>query len=99
MTKKIGIFVCRKAIKRLKNYHENSSLGMDALAKHVEKDESAKCGLIFSYQSNDKGTVAFHAPLCLLQRKHSLKTINLISNPLSSQGTLSARNGERTQNW
>ena len=68
-----------KSDKKSDNYHENGSLGMDALAKHVEKDDSPKCGLIFLYQSNDKGTVAFHAPICLLQRKHSLKTINLIS--------------------
>ena len=67
---------------------------MDALAKHVEKDDSAKCGLIFSYQSNDKGTVAFHDPLCLLQRKHSLQTINLISNPLSSQGHFQRETGK-----
>lgn len=62
--------------------------------KHVEKYDSVKCGLIFSYQSNDKGTVAFHAPLCLLQRKHSLKTINLISNPLSSQGHFQHETGK-----
>ena len=41
-------------IKRLENYHENGSLGMDALAKHVEKDDSPKWGLIDSMGRRQK---------------------------------------------
>ena len=50
----MGKIVCLKVIKRVKNYHENSSLGMDARAKHVEKDDSAKCGLIDSMGRKQK---------------------------------------------
>ena len=50
----MGKIVCLKVIKRVKNYHENGSLGMDALAKHVEKDDSAKCGLIDSMGRKQK---------------------------------------------
>ena len=46
-----------KVKKRPNNYHENGSLGMDALAKHVEKDDSAKCGLIDSMGRRQKTIV------------------------------------------
>ena len=46
--------MCLKVRKKVKNYHENSSLGMDVQAKHVEKDDSAKCGLIDSMGRKQK---------------------------------------------
>ncbi len=46
--------MCLKVIKRVENYRENSSLGMDVQAKHVEKDDSAKCGLIDSMGRKQK---------------------------------------------
>ena len=54
-----------KVKKRPNNYHENGSLGMDALAKHVEKDDSAKCGLIDSMGRRQK-TIIIESGICVL---------------------------------
>ena len=49
--------MCLTVIKRVKNYRENTSLGGDALAKYVEKYDSAKCGLIDSMGRKQKTIV------------------------------------------
>ena len=49
--------MCLKVIKRVKNYHENTSLGMDVQAKHVEKYDSTTCGLIDSKGRKQKTIV------------------------------------------